>query len=222
MFRSIINDGLTKYIKTISIRYHIPEDELFNIWNEPQFQINNLIEQLRSIKSDKTIKGNTQNSSTNQSVQVKHVLEKNGFRNIDMVTEPIGLLYKEQPNGSQKSPDFYLINGKKRIALELKKSNTNVIIWNDGFPVKDTLYLISCRDFTRLCIGNQLRTDKDVETYEKLCERIRILNSEFKNQSEFTFYTRKAISQKIKETDFKNDLIDCYSLLNKLFNVESN
>jgi hypothetical protein len=181
-----------------------------------KYRVTELIKDLSSITSKTTLGGNTQKSSKTHSTEVKFVLEKYGFKE-HTNTIHRDLVYKEQPNGTQSFPDFLLINKQKTLNFELKKSNTNTIMWNDNFPKINTLYLISCRDFTRLCTGQRLRTNKDLEKYEKLCEQIKTLNLEFKNQSSnFTFYTRKAISQKIESSN--NDFQDCYSILLSLIN----
>jgi len=144
-----------------------------------------------------------------------------GFKNACIAGTKTGLLYKEQPNGGQKSPDFHLINGTHILNFELKKSNTNIIMWNDGFPHRDTLYLISCKDFTRLCSGKSLATDEEIEMYNKQRELISIMNKTLKTQNKknrINFYTRRANSQKIEPANINSDLLDCYPLLSKLIN----
>jgi hypothetical protein len=220
MFNSIIESKITKYVQTVSKRYNIPDNRLFHIWNNTP-RINNLVEQLRSIRSVKTLKGNTQDSSIKQTEQVKSILEDFGFKNACIAGTKTGLLYKEQPNGGQKSPDFHLINGTHILNFELKKSNTNIIMWNDGFPHRDTLYLISCKDFTRLCSGKSLATDEEIEMYNKQRELISIMNKTLKTQNKknrINFYTRRANSQKIEPANINSDLLDCYPLLSKLIN----
>ena len=126
--------------------------------------INNL-ENITLIKSD----SNTQNSSIIHSNKVKNILEEFDFSSLNVV--PIhgqhsdGFYYIEQPNGSQKFPDFRLYNitvdSIFSIDLELK-SGKGTILWNDGFPKKDSIYLFTdtkkniSKLFTGCIVSNEI------------------------------------------------------------------
>lgn len=194
---------LTNFINEISYKYNIDSKELHSLFDQ-NIDIKNLLIDFQNINTTQTRKGNTQKSSKQQMKQVKTILEKHGFHAQTDTNRYTCLTYKEQPNGTQKFPDFCLYNGHKTLYLELKKSNSNTIMWNDGFPKAGTLYLISCKNGTLFCMGETLFTDKDKKCYEIQCEKLIEFNTQMKNQSEsdFTFYSRKAISQKI---NFKNE-----------------
>lgn len=77
-------------------------------------------------------------------------MESYGFSRTNFVKKEIpklsdGYYYIEQPYGTQKFPDFLIINivhnQVKILNFELKKGNSNVILWNDGFPQENSIYL---------------------------------------------------------------------------------
>lgn len=101
----------------------------------------------------------TQTNSGQQHNMFMRALTDNGFVNLmanskkskkrdKLDNKPPGLYFIEEPNGHQKSPDFILYNKKEGGELleqkvECKKSDGTTIIWNDGFPQLDTLYIVS-------------------------------------------------------------------------------
>lgn len=185
------------------------------------------IRDLLNIKPTLTKKGNTQTSSNNQLFQVILILEKYGFSKLHKNTLPTkkGLYYIVQPNGTQKFPDLLLYNLSSilvKLNFELKKSNTDTIMWNDGFPDKNSLYLFSGK-YSCLFTGNSI-PEEDRETYNLMCRCIEKLKKKLKEKkTTFTFYPRKAISQKINPSKIKIDLIDVKVMLNKFYDsYESN
>ena len=67
--------------------------------------------------------------------QVESLLKKHKIR------------YKAQPNGSQKFPDFRLLDYE--LDLECKSSANYKPMWNRGIPRPDALYIITCKKLNR-------------------------------------------------------------------------
>ena len=166
---------------------------------------------------------NTQKNSRKHSDMFERVLVKHNFEKKEKTKhiEKDGLYYICQPNGTQKFPDFWLV---KRISnltfildLELK-SGSNHILWNDGFPQENALYLYSCKkdNITRLFTG-KIVDNEARERYTQLCQNIKTINKTKKYSSKnlnsnFSFYTRKAISQTI----FCRNINDRENILNSM------
>ena len=171
--------------------------------------INQLVTTLKKIQCHDTNLSFTQRSSDNHQKSVVNVLLQNGFspttKDYNNKKLNDNCYFCLQPFGKQRAPDIILIrvkNGAKHIAkLELKKGNKK-IMWNDGFPKEDTLYLFT--DYKRsktnlFCKHHLLSTDTEL-LFLKQCETIRKLNEKCKNINGFRFYTRKANSQNISDT----------------------
>jgi len=183
-------------------------------------RIENFIGDLMGIKVEKTIKGETQSSSNKHGELVQSILEKNGFKilNSDSEKSP-GLFYIPQPNGSQKFPDFLLMNiSKKRnlkgeykfktLNFELKRGEKNYIHWNDGFPRRDSLYLYSDTSGYNLLFTGESIGENDRVRYESICslmEELKSLSRITKGDSTFIFFPRKATKQRVfeGETDWE-------------------
>lgn len=183
------------------------------------------VDKLLSISLLKTKYGKTQKGAYEQSKLVKSILTDCKFTELQKRKNPnkAGLYFIEQPFGTQNFPDFLLYhyidhNNIKTLNLELKKSNTNKIMWNDGFPQDNSIYLFSGKFnliFTKECMSNII-CDKYETFYKKLNE----LKKEFKisKDEEFYFYPRKAVYQSIKEKNKNEYLNKSLSLIRNFFN----
>lgn len=182
--------------------------------------ISSLISDFSSIKVNKTLKGATQDSSNTQTFLVENVLNKNGFQKTvsEANFKAPGFYYINQPEGSQKFPDFRLINvSRKRnidgeylfksINLELKKGRS-YIYWNDGFPREDSLYLYSdISGFNLLFTGDSIKAE-DREKYTSVCEMMNSMKEIFlkwSGKTTFRFFPRKATKQRVKEGELSSE-----------------
>jgi len=174
-----------------------------------------IFKSLLEVKVEKTIKGDTQRSSNLHLTNVEKILEDNGFKrektSFLQETSP-GLFFISQPNGSQKFPDLLLVNvlrkrlksgfKTKTLNFELKKGEKNCILWNDGFPRLDSLYLYSdLSGYNVLFTGSKI-SEKDRESYVKICEYLEEVKSKtkiLKKDSVFDFFPRKVIKQKMNK-----------------------
>jgi DNA (cytosine-5)-methyltransferase 1 len=126
------------------------------------------------------------------------------------IKKPNGRYYIEEPFGSQNAPDFLLLNiydgTIKTLKFELKTGRKK-IMWNDGYPKKDTIYLYTDNKLCKsvLYVGKYLLnadTQKVLNKYLKLIKDMNIsskleLSKCSKNASGFKIYVRKANSQSI-------------------------
>lgn len=187
-----------------------------------------LIFDLESIKISKTIKGMTQTNSKKQTDMVIKILQNHNFKqiqNIRKLPSQNGLYFVEQPNGTQKFPDFTLFSrfndNESKIDLELKVGSKK-IMWNDGFPKKEAIYLFSCTKYicSKLYTGFIIE-DSDYKLYEDLCKLLKKINSDKKSKthtnpfSVFRFYVRKATSQQF-DIKLLNDSENVHKLLSIL------
>jgi DNA (cytosine-5)-methyltransferase 1 len=126
--------------------------------------------------------------------QIKHVKD---------VFDKFGISYIEHPNGRQKFPDFIISNGKRFIEVELKSGAQTKIMWNDGFPSENVLYIYSCvKSFkTFVFTIDDIPEFKSAKRmYDDVKLRVNCMNSDQRSveTGTFTFFVRKAISQDIK------------------------
>lgn len=201
----------------------------------------------------------SQERKTQMSSKLHHksfidILKKNGFSELNIDTKKIreilkstnkrinksdGLYYIEEPFGSQNSPDFILLNIyrntiKKLLKFELKTGNKK-IMWNDGYPRKDTIYLYTdnklCKSIA--CFGDYLINDDTQKVLDKYLRLIKKINTEVKlelsncseNASGFKIYVRKANSQSIdiskhSEIDLMNFKKNICIKINKFINIK--
>lgn len=188
--------------------------------NKVYKKVYKLLIDMKNIKKDKTLKGKTQDSEEKHMSCIESVFQKYNIPE-KCPDDGVEIFYQKHPNGTQKFPDYRLFYKCKFINIELKSSKTKTILWNDGFPDKeDTIYVFTHTTENRTYLFTSKSTPPgDIEKYRKQCEKIAELNREFKGESNFNFYTRKAISQKFLEN--KNDFIDCKNLLYKLLDEYS-
>jgi DNA (cytosine-5)-methyltransferase 1 len=197
---------------------------------------------------------NTQLSSKSHHESFIDILKKNGFYELNIDTKkireilkstnkrinrPDGLYYIEEPFGSQNSPDFILLNIyhnkiNELLKFELKTGNKK-IMWNDGYPRKDTIYLYTDNKLFKsiACAGDYLINDDTQKVLDKYLRLIKKINTEVKlelsncseNASGFKIYVRKANSQTIdiskhSEIDLMNFKKNIYIKINKFINIK--
>lgn len=186
-----------------------------------------LVSDFSKLSLKKTAKGKTQEASFDQSVMVEKILVSNGFCKLEKETYrktleiKEGLFFVSQPNGSQRFPDYLLFKTTKTSIIELEfelKKGHGKIMWNDGFPKKDSLYLFSDTSTGRSHLFTGAHVSLDTrKKYLQDRELIKNLNKT-KSMGDFSFTYRQAISQSFRTN--KNDLKYSLDLIRQLY--ESN
>ena len=160
----------------------------------------NLFDDLLKIKIEKTQGGKTQHNSKVQSNLIIDILKRHEFMYLDQKKEKKaiasdtyshlspGKYYIEQPFGSQLSPDFILLHvlddrRHKTIRLECKVGS-DAIMWNDGCPQSNDVYLFTCtkRQITLILCGSDMMSETDKELYDELGRIKDKLNKEFRDK----------------------------------------
>lgn len=201
----------------------------------------------------------SQEKKTQSSSKLHHktfidILTKNGFSELlidkkkireiidstnKIINKSNGLYYIEEPYGSQQPPDFILFNIynntiKEFLKFELKTGNKN-IMWNDGYPKEDTIYLYTDNKLCKsiVYVGDYLLNDDTKKVLDKYLILIKDMNENVKlelsncseNASGFKIYFRKANSQNIdiskySEIDFINFKKNICIKINKFINIQ--
>jgi hypothetical protein len=197
---------------------------------------NKLITALENITLTKTVNGKTQSNSEVQCGKVKDILETFEFKQLQITGKKLekwlndnpekGLYYVYQPYGSQKSPDFMLINVADKITTQYLecKSGCGKILWNDGYPTEDTIYIFTCtKSNTTTFFTSDIMSPKMLKIFKSICLQIKAINTETKKTADdgWCFYIRKATSQKFPK--LSKEQISTYKkivekLLKKLLN----
>lgn len=124
---------------------------------------------------------------------------------IDIIS---GLYIIEELYGSQKSPDIIIINVRNNkilriLQFELKSGNKK-IMWNDGYPNKNTICVYSDTKLNKTILfsNDSLMCIKTRIILEEYLTKIKEMNTEIKqrlhnNPDNFNIYIRKANSQVI-------------------------
>jgi hypothetical protein len=122
------------------------------------------------------------------------------FLNNNEVPMENGAYLKYQPNGTQKSIDFVLIEKVddviKSFDFDLKHTNTKSFFWNDGWFENGVIYVISytVKKIDRLYIGfgHETPTPKDTEDMDRMVQFKKKWNSENKDDGFLKKYVRFA------------------------------
>ena len=195
---------------------------------------------------------NTQNSSFHHHNLFIDLLKSNNINELEMKKDVIknslinskkinaidGIYFIEELYGSQQFPDFTLLNIKnKTIVNSLKielKSGDKKIMWNDGRPMKDSIYLFTDNKTGKSGIfsGEYLMNDKTSLILDKYLAIIKKLNCEVKQElsncgNDFNIYIRKANNQTINLSKYnKIDFINFKKIIcikiNELLNIDMN
>lgn len=90
------------------------------------------------------------NGNTTQEAVFAYILEHHDINFIEKGRSPdsVGMYYIYQPNGSQRCPDFRVFYANSNsilwsIDLDVKQSNTEKIMLNDGWFSTGTIYILS-------------------------------------------------------------------------------
>jgi len=140
----------------------------------------------------------TGNMPTHQEACFAVEAQKHGFK-FETPTEN-GAFIKYQPNGTQKSIDFVLIevvDGVSRsVQFDLKHTNTKTFYWNDGWFENDVIYVVSYtqKKQNRIYIGygDETPTEQDKLDMAEIVEFKKKWNSENKNSGFLRKYMRFA------------------------------
>lgn len=120
---------------------------LTKIFNDPsklQVKYPEVVNELRSGSGQ-----GTGNVPTFQEAAFAVELKQSGFTFLPKEDTPMedGCYYKYQPNGTQRSIDFLIIEKKGEVTItvpvDLKHTNSKTFYWNDGWFEDDVLYVIS-------------------------------------------------------------------------------
>jgi hypothetical protein len=138
------------------------------------------------------------NMPTNQEACFAMEAQKHGFKFENPVTD--GAYIKYQPNGTQKSIDFVLIDkigdALRHVQIDLKHTNTKTFYWNDGWFEDDVIYVISYTQKKQNKIyigyGDDTPTEQDKLDMAKIVEFKKGWNSENKNSGFLRKYLRFA------------------------------
>ena len=154
---------------------------------------------------------------------------KNLDKNLDINLDN-GLYYYEHIFGSQSYPDFvllHIINKKfvNNIFIEIKTGNKN-IVWNDGLPQKDGLYLYfdTAEKITLMFSYNDLIDDNEQSILSKMNEDVKELNKKYREKlknSKFYPTIRRATKQKININKFNQSELE-ENFINKLNEIFPN
>jgi hypothetical protein len=171
--------------------------KIFNDASKLQVKYPDVVNELRSGSGQ-----GTGNVPTFQEAAFSVELKKSGFKALQSQDIPIenGCYYKYQPNGTQRSIDFLLIEKKDETTLtvpvDLKQTNSKTFYWNDGWFEDDVLYVISFVDKKnpRVYIGygkNSYTQDENVAILKRR-EIIKQLNSCEQCIGSLRLYSRQA------------------------------
>lgn len=143
------------------------------------------------------------NGHTTQEASFAFILENNGFQYLTKKTKPAtdGMYYVYQPNGTQRSPDFtilYYQDGTLNVIcdIDMKQSNTEKIVLNDGWFIKNTIYILSYKshgqDNIVIGLGQDIPSVKEQEKWEQILKIKKELNSGDKQVDSLNVYFRFA------------------------------
>ena len=138
------------------------------------------------------------NMPTHQEACFAFEAQKHGF----LFEEPVvdGAFIKYQPNGTQKSIDFHLIERvdgvTTLIPFDLKHTNTKTFYWNDGWFEDKVIYVInySVKKQNKIYIGygDETPTAEDTADMAQIVEFKKKWNTENKNSGFLRKYLRFA------------------------------
>jgi len=140
----------------------------------------------------------TGNMPTHQEACFAIEAQKHGFKFENPVTDGGYITY--QPNGTQKSIDFVLIDkigdALKYVKIDLKHTNTKTFYWNDGWFENDVIYIISYthkkQNKIYIGYGEDTPTEQDKLDMAEIVALKRKWNSENKNSGFLRKYIRFA------------------------------
>lgn len=173
---------------------------------------------LRNLKRLK-YSNNTFNSKIHEE-SVEKIIIESGFKHKNNTNEKC--YYINQPNGSQKPPDFIVVDDNESIELECKSKKTGYKpMWNSSYPNRTNLYIFTNQkdNKTLLIPGNKITTPKLETLLEKYKKDHKIFHDKFNkelkklskedNPYDISVYARNMfIQNKHFETDLDLNLDD--------------
>lgn len=166
---------------------------------------NQAIRDLLDFKIVEIRRGCTQLKSSHQHLHVCMVLRNLGLEFIsrdrfrENHTEGVDFpCFTENPNGTQRSPDFHIFTDERSPPIELEcKSGKGTILWNDGFPEDNRLYFISDSRLKKNVIvpGKYLYNPDEKRSYTKIRK---LLREKRQKTSSFLFYPRLATRSPVR------------------------
>jgi len=143
---------------------------------------------LRNLKQLK-YSNNTFNSKIHEE-SVEKIIIESGFKHKNNISENEKCYYINQPNGSQRPPDFIVVDNNESVELECKSKKTGYKpMWNSSYPNRTNLYIFTTQKDNRTLIihGNKITTPKLetlLEKYKKATKQLEItFNKEIKELS---------------------------------------
>ena len=106
-----------------------------------------------------------------------------------------GLYYIYRPYGSQQAPSFLLFDAQRSVRLDIKGSNGNTVMLNDGFFQPDTIYLLIYARRTQAVAGwgRELATVAERKAFLARRAALQALNrGEPTRTDNLTLYVRSA------------------------------
>lgn len=176
-------------------------------------KIKSLLRNLKQLKYS----NNTFNSKIHEE-SVEKIIIESGFKHKNNTNEKF--YYMNQPNGSQRPPDFIVVDSatNESIELECKSKKTGYKpMWNSSYPNRTNLYIFTTQKDNRTLIipGNKITTPKLetlLEKYKKATKQLEItFNKEIKelskedNPYDIGVYARNMFVQN-KHFDEKDDI----------------
>jgi len=164
---------------------------LFSINDSPESFIHTIVPLVLVSKLSSSISKNGNgraNGNTTQEAIFAYILEKHGFKyktNKEIPRDDCGY-YVYQPNGTQRTPDFTIyvcVSSiiKWSIDIDMKQSNTEKIVLNDGWFNNKTIYILSYKSKKQNCVaiglGQDIPTVLEREKWEQLLKIKKELNS---------------------------------------------
>lgn len=141
------------------------------------------------------------NGITTQEASFAFVLETNGFSYLTKKVKPItkGMYYVYQPNGSQRCPDFNIScwdNHSHKIwsiDIDMKQSNTDKIVLNDGWFNTNTIYVLSYKiNNITIGLGQDIPSVQEQTEWERIAKIKKELNNGDKIVDSLHIYFRFA------------------------------
>lgn len=176
-------------------------------------KIKSLLINLKQLKYS----NNTFNSKIHEE-SVEKIIIESGFKHKNNTNEKF--YYINQPNGSQRPPDFIVVDNttNESVELECKSKKTGYKpMWNSSYPNRTNLYIFTTQKDNRTLIipGNKITTPKLetlLEKYKKETKQLEItFNKEIKelskkdNPYDIGVYARNMFVQN-KHFDEKDDI----------------
>lgn len=144
------------------------------------FKLNLLLENLKQLKYS----NNSFNNKTHEE-SVEKIIIENGFKHKLSINKNKKCYYMNQPNGSQRAPDFIVFDNDEHIELECKSRKTGYKpMWNSSIPCKNTYYIFTNKkdDKTLIIEGNQIITEKLEKVLNQYKKETKLLENKFNKE----------------------------------------